>query len=132
MSRSRLVLAAVLAVVCLPSVGVTQTIPSPYRYMERGQGASLFVGQLAGDPGRFDFGPRDEWLLGGRYAIMVSNAFSLEGSAATSFGSRDVVNPARDEGDRVVGEADVQRVLLEARLAFSLTGRRTWRGLQPF
>lgn len=128
--RSLLTLAAVLAV--LPTASAAQDVPSPYRYMEKGQEVSLYAGVRDMDPGRFGFGPDDQQFVGARYAVVVSNAFSLEGMATTSFGPRDVVNPARAEGDRVVEEAEVRLVLLEARLQFALTGRRTWHGLQPY
>lgn len=128
--RSLLVFATALAV--LPVASAAQDVPSPYRYMEKGQEVSLYAGILDMDPGRFGFGPADQRFLGARYSVVVSNAFSLEGMATTSFGPRDVVNPARAEGDRVVEEAEMRLVLLEARLQFALTGRRTWHGLQPF
>ncbi len=107
-------------------------MPSPYRYLEKGQEVSLFAGVLATDAGRFGFGPGDQQLYGARYAVVLSNAFSLEGLTSMTFGPRDVVNPARDEGSRVVDEAEVRLFLIEARLQFALTGRRTWHRLQPF
>lgn len=132
MSRFRLSFVFALALACSPVLAAAQTIPSPYRYIEKGQEVSLFAGVLAADPGRFGFGPGDQQLVGARYSVVVSNAFSLEGGATTSFGPRDVVNPAREEGDRIVEEAEVRLLLLEARLQFALTGRRTWHGIQPF
>lgn len=128
--RSLLVLTAVLAV--RPAAAAAQDVPSPYRYMEKGQEVSLYAGVLDTDPGRFGFGPDDPQFVGARYSVVVSNAFSIEGLATTAFGPRDVVNPARDEGDRVVEEAEIRLLILEARLQFALTGRRTWHGLQPF
>lgn len=132
MNRLSVALAPILFFLALSPDLAAQDIPSPYRYVEKGQEVSLFVGQLATDAGRFGFGPGDQQQLGARYSVVVSNAFSLEGLASTYFGPRDVVNPARDEGDRVVDEAEVRLVSLEARLQFALTGRRTWHGLQPF
>lgn len=132
MNRPLVTLALALTLLVLPSAVAAQVVPSPYRYMEKGQEVSLFAGYLATDPGRFGFGPGDQQQLGARYSVVVSNAFSLEGLASTMFGPRDVVNPARDEGDRVIEEAEVRLVSLEARLQFALTGRRTWHGFQPF
>ena len=132
MNRLLVALVLTLTLLALPSATAAQEIPSPYRYMEKGQEVSLFAGYLATDPGRFGFGPGDQQQLGARYSVVVSNAFSLEGLASTMFGPRDVVNPNRAEGDRVIDEAEVRLVSLEARLQFALTGRRTWRGLQPF
>jgi hypothetical protein len=123
---------AILVFALFSQAAPAQEIPSPYRYIEKGQEVSLFAGIVDTDQGRFGFGPDDQQMLGARYSVVVSNAFSLEGALATSFGPRDVVNPARDEGDRVVDEAEVRLILIEARLQFALTGRRTWRGFQPY
>jgi hypothetical protein len=46
--------------------------------------------------------------------------------------TRDLVDPTRVEGDRVVGETDIRLLTVDARLRFSLVGDRTWRGLNPF
>ena len=132
MSRLLALSAAFVFVTLSFGAASAQEIPSPYRYIEKGQEVSLYAGIIDTDPGRFEFGPDDQQWLGARYSVVVSNAFSLEGMAGTSFGPRNVVNPARDEGDRIVEEAEVRLILLEARLQFALTGRRTWRGFQPF
>lgn len=132
MNRPLFALALLAASAATFAPTAAQEIPSPYRYMEKGQEVSLFGGFMNPDAGRFGFGPRDLQVLGARYSVVVSNAFSLEGLASTAFGPRDIVNPNRDEGDRVVDEAEVRLISLEARLQFALTGRRTWRGLQPF
>ncbi len=47
-------------------------------------------------------------------------------------GKRDVINPARLEGDRKVGEADVMLGTVDARLRFTFTGDRSWHSLAPF
>ncbi len=132
MNRPFLATALVLAASLLTPPAHAQDIPSPYRYMEKGQEVGLFGGVMNPDVGRFGFGPRDLQQIGARYSVVVSNAFSLEGSASTAFGPRDVVNPNRDEGDRIVEEAEVRLVALEARLQFALTGRRTWNRFHPF
>jgi hypothetical protein len=57
---------------------------------------------------------------------------ALEGAAGVVSGTRDVINPARAEGDRIVGQGDVFITTLDARLRFSATGDRAWHGLNPF
>lgn len=132
MNRPALAPALALAFL-LPAIPATaQDIPSPYRYMEKGQEVSVFAGYLDTDPGRFGFGPGPQQMYGARYSVVVANALSLEGLAGGTFGPRDVVNPARAEGSRVVEEAEVRLFLMEARLQFALTGRRTWHGIHPF
>jgi hypothetical protein len=109
-----------------------QSIPSPYRFIERGQEAGLFTGSMTTNTGRFNLGPGDQTMVGARYSVEVSGPVALEGLASMALGPRAVVNPNRLEGDQVVDEAEMQVLFLEARLRFNLTGRRTWRGLQPY
>lgn len=132
MFRRRTVLIAALAALSWSAPAASQSIPSPYRYIERGQEAGFFSGIMATNTGRFDLGPGTQTLVGARYGVEVSGPVALEGLASVAFGPRNVVNPNRIEGDRVVDEAEMRIVLLEARLRFNLTGRRTWNRLQPF
>jgi hypothetical protein len=71
-------------------------------------------------------------MVGARYGIDLSGPLSLEAVAGVVRGTRDIVNPARPEGDRVVGESDVMLTTIDARLRLSATGARTWHGLVPF
>jgi hypothetical protein len=87
---------------------------------------------MATDAGRFGLGPASQTMVGARYGVEVSGPVALEGLATMSFGPRDVVNPNRVEGDRVVDEAEMRIIFLEARLRFNLTGRRTWNSIQPY
>lgn len=121
------------AVVFLPSRGVdAQTIPSPYAFVERGQEAGVVAGWFAAGTDRFGLGPKSGPVYGLRYAVSVSDALALEAVASSVATTRDVVNPNRLEGDRVVEEAESFLTMLEARIRFALTGNRTWHGIQPF
>lgn len=82
--------------------------------------------------GSLDLGPQLEWFAGARYAIEASGPLFFEGLAGYAPGTRRVVDPRRQEGDRTIGDAEVRMLMASARLGFSLTGRRTWRGLSPF
>jgi hypothetical protein len=130
--RSGAAFAATLLALLLPDSGEAQTISSPYRYVEQRQEAGAFVGHLSPDRGRFGYGPGPGLLLGARYGLELTGPLALEGVVASFPTTRDVINPAREEGDRIVGEADMALVMLEARLRFTLTGRRTWYRLQPY
>lgn len=81
--------------------------------------------------GRFGFGPQPGPAFGARYGIRLGGPLSLEGVFRYSPTTRDVVDPDREEGDRVVGEADVELLSADARLVLSVTGDRTWHGLNP-
>lgn len=118
--------------VILPVSLAGQTVPSVYHFIETKQEGGAFIGTLNMGSGRFGFGPKGGLLIGGRYAIEISGPFSMEGVVGYSPGTRDLIDPSRAEGDRVVGEVDALITTLDLRLKFSLTGDRTWHGLSPF
>ncbi len=125
------------AVVCLigllrASAADAQTIPSSYRFIEHGQEVAVFWGQNWLNSGSLDLGPKGGGNIGGRYLIEASGPLFFEGLVAYAPTTRDVIDPRRAEGDRSIGEADVHMVTLDARLGFSLTGRRTWNRLSPY
>jgi len=134
MLRSSTLGTPVLAVItCLvPTALRGQEIPSPYRFFEDRQEVEIFAGSTGQETGRFGFGPKSGLLLGARYGIQVGGPFGLEGVVGYNATTRDVVDPSRPEGNRVVGEVDANLMSLDARLRFSLTGDRTWRNLNPF
>lgn len=126
--------AALLAVASLLSPGAVgaQTIPSPYRLVERTQEVGTFAGTADFGSGRFGFGPAGGLFAGARWGVALSGPLSFDVTAGAVSGERDVVDPSRDEGQRVVGQADVLMGVADARLIFTLTGNRTWKGLAPF
>lgn len=108
-----------------------QEIPSPYRFIETSHEAGGFVGMVDASRGRLGLGPDGGPAFGSRYSIELSGPFSMEAVGTVMPSTRDVLDPRRREGDRKVGEADVLLTAVDARLKFSLTGRRTWRGISP-
>ncbi len=128
--RSHAICAAILLIAALPLDA--QSIPSPFKYLERGQEAGPFGGYASTSTGRFGYGPGSGPLLGLRYAVELSGPLSFEGVASYLKADRDVVDPGREEGDRVIGVADGSVMMLDARLRFTFTGRRSWNRLAPF
>jgi hypothetical protein len=126
----RFVLAA--SALIAPRQVTAQRIPSPFAFIEERQEFGPYVGYLSGSTGRFGYGPSGGLMVGGRYAVDLSGPLALEAVAGVVSGTRDIVNPARPEGDRVIGEADVLLTTIDARLRLSATGARTWHGLVPF
>lgn len=110
---------------------LAQTIPSAFERIEHSQEAGPFVGSFRGSEGSVGFGPGPGLITGGRYAVELGGPFSFEGVAGFLFGARDVIDPERPEGNRITGESDVQMLLVEARIKFALTGRRTWHRISP-
>lgn len=126
-----LVLGYLIFPLLIKSEGAAQTVPSVYQFLERAQEAGPIASQVTFSTGRFGYGPKGGILFGGRYGVHVSGPVSLEGVVGVIRGERDIVSPGRDEGDRVIGSADVQMVKFDAGLRFSLTGHRAWHGLSP-
>ena len=131
-ARAARTILSLLAGATLASPALGQTIPSPYRFVDTRQEAGLFVGTVQMGTGLFGFGPQSGLSVGARYGLDVSGPFGLEGSVSYLSTERDLIDPRRAEGDRIRGQADVSMLLMEARLRFSLTGRRTWNHLAPF
>ena len=120
------------AAVVAPSTVAGQTIPSSYTFIETRQEAGLYGGYVNASTGRFGYGPSGGLTYGGRYALHLSGPLSFEGVAGVISGTRDVINPARAEDDRIIGEGDVLLTTIDARLRLSATGDRAWHALSPF
>ena len=109
-----------------------QTIPSAYTYVQGRQEVGVFAGYRSAGTGRFGYGPPGGPLFGVRYGLELAGPLSMEGVVGTTVGKRDIVSPARPEGDRVVGEGDVLLTTIDFRLKLTATGDRAWHGLSPF
>lgn len=131
LSLANLVILAVLPTL-LPRGSLAQVIPSPFEFLEQRQEAGVFFGTMNPGTGRFEYGPKSGITLGARYGIHLSGPFGLEAVAAMLPTQRDLIDPGRDEGDRVIGEVPTTLVTVDGRLRFSLTGDRTWRSIAPF
>ena len=134
MSRNFFCFIALSGVLALwPTTPLTsQVIPSPYEFIEKRQEAGTFVAYLSPGTGRFGFGPKPGIALGGRYGLRLGGPMGLEGVLTYLPTSRDLIDPGRVEGDRVVGDVPSHVVTADARLRLSLTGDRTWKGLNPY
>lgn len=115
-----------------PPPTTAQEVPSPYRFVERGQTANAFVGFYNPGRGRFGFGPGSGTLYGVRYSVELSGPIALETVGSYLSGTRHVVDPSRPEGSRIIGDASSDLLFIEARLRMSLTGRRTWHSITPY
>lgn len=128
----RLLVTFALTAILFPADLPGQTIPSPYRFLESRQEAGLFAGYMSPGTGRFGFGPGPGPAWGARYGINLSGPFGLEGVVTHLPTTRDIIDPGRVEGDRVIGEMSSQMVMIDARFRFSLIGDRTWHRISPF
>jgi len=112
---------------------MAQTIRSPYRFIEESQTGGIWAGYLATERGSVGLGPEAGPIVGGRYSIRLSGAFTVEADAGYFWSTRAVLDTAVVDGNfRQVGEADFRALLLNGALRFNLTGPRTWNRLQPY
>ena len=116
----------------VPVAASAQAIPSPYDFIEKRNEVGVYTGLVQAEKGRFDLGPDGGTSLGARYGIELSGPLSLEGHVGFVSGTRAIVNPARLEGDQIIGETDVLLTQIDGRLRFSFVGARTWHSLSPF
>jgi len=115
-----------------PHAGEGQSVPSPYRFFETKQEGGAFLGHTNQGTGRFGYGPGSGLTVGARYGLHLGGPFGIEGVFGYRPTTRDVVDPTREEGNRVVGETDAEIMSIDVRLRFSLTGDRIWHRLNPF
>lgn len=122
-----------------------QQVPSPFRWVTETQGVGPFVGYLwtsptltLNDTEEADLGPRSAPLAGIRYRGRLTGP--LDGEVAFAFAPSErrlfttsfnadssLVNPTAT-GSTV----SVPLVLGDVGVRLNLTGRRTWRGFQPY
>lgn len=125
-------LAAAALLALIPGTAQSQSIPSPFRYMETSQEVGIFAGAAFMNQGRFGFGPKGGTEFGARWGIDLSGPLGFEMVAAGISGTRTVINPAKVVGDNNIGDADSFIGTVDARLRFTFTGDRTWHQLAPF
>jgi hypothetical protein len=129
----QIISALALGAVLSPSSALYgQAIPSAYSFIDTRQEVGLYAGYMNASTGRFGYGPSGGLMYGARYGLQLAGPASLEGVVGLVSGTRDVINPARAEGDRKIGEGDVRITTVDARLKFSATGDRAWHHLSPF
>jgi hypothetical protein len=116
----------------LPATHLTgQTVPSAYQFVETRQEAGPFLAYLNPGTGRFGFGPKPGVAVGARYGLHLGGPIGVEGVLTYLPTTRDLIDPGRVAGDRVVGNVSAPVVAMDARLRLSLTGDRTWKGFNP-
>lgn len=125
--------AACVVPLCLlfAASAAAQSVPSSYRHIDNPQAASVFAGHMSLATGSLDLGPKSGTFVGGRYAVEAAGPLFVEGLFAYLPTRRDVIDPRRRLGSRAIGESDVHLLMFDARLSFSLTGRRTWKRFAP-
>lgn len=128
---ARLPLPALVVVGGLVEPVGAQTIPSSYSFIQGRQEVSILSGVLPLEAGSMELGPQSGPVVGARYAIEAVGPLFFEGVVTYSPTQRSVIDPRRARDDWSIGESPVHLLMADARLDFSLTGRRTWRRISP-
>jgi hypothetical protein len=99
--------------------------------LEDGQRFGFFAGWLTTGLDPVGVRGKSAPIVGLRYDVLMSSPayFSMRLFGVKS--THDVYDPNRPEGSRHVGTAPTNQMGLEASMDISLTGARSWRGLQP-
>jgi hypothetical protein len=136
MLRTRCLLFVVLAGAAIAARPASaQTIPSPYRHLEKRQAVSFFGGQLFTDSGELGLGPSSKQAGGLNYTIRLGGPFSAEASALYLPSTRSVLDTAMVGGVvgyRSVGSTNLDLAVLTGSIRFDLTGPRTFHNFLPF
>ncbi|MBW3627837.1 MAG: hypothetical protein KY464_00950 [Gemmatimonadetes bacterium] len=109
-----------------------QTIPSPYRFIERSQGVSLYTGYVVTERGSLDLGPHSAPTIGLEYAGRFAGP--IAGTVGVSYmpTKRTVHEFSGASALTPLADVDAHLIQAEAGLEFTLTGPRTWHSLAPF
>jgi hypothetical protein len=144
MRLSRTALLAALALLGARAAAA-QTIPSPYRYVERAHSVGASIGYLWTDPDvsltdstSAAMGHASSPVVSVRYQLRASGPLSIDFTVGASEGTRKLFAPVYNADSTVVTAGDLgvdvpsTIVTADAGLRFHITGNRTWNHLAPF
>lgn len=109
-----------------------QQITSPYRFLTTDQGFGMKVGYGGFGSSSVGLQPGSGMIVDFFYGIDLGGAWGFDLGSSMHRSKRDVIDPTREEGERVIGTADARFTEVSARLKFGLTGDRTFHGINPF
>lgn len=107
-------------------------IDSPYRWREKGFRVGLFGGYHSANRGNLGFGQGPSAAGGAKLRLRISSPLSFEFGATYAPAERRVVDPREDAGPTVVDTLSAGWLRADIGAQLSLTGARTWNGIQPY
>jgi len=111
----------------------SQTIPSPYAFVDTRHEATVFAGMTATDRGTLRLGPGGGPLIGIRYAFEITGPLAVEILGSYMNSDREVYDPRSEtQPPQLLGTLTQHVILLEGRIRLNLTGARTWYRLAPY
>lgn len=116
----------------VPRGADAQRISSPYEFIEGTHTAAVVVGTIGEARGELGIGPGGGTLVAGRYGLELRGPLAVDVHGFFVSADRTVFGPVPETGLVEVGPTRTLITGLEARLRFTLTGRRTWYRTAPF
>lgn len=121
-----------LSLLGLATPSESQTVPSPYRFVDTVHDVNFLVGVASENRGHLDLGPGGGPLMGLRYSFHLSGPFALETLGFLLDTDRRVFDPTGEDGLEELGTTSSIVGSMDGRIRFTLTGDRTWNQLAPF
>jgi hypothetical protein len=138
--RTAFVLLAALGATAAPAA--SQSITSPYDFVEHSMAFWTFGTAVLTDRGALDVGPGSGYGGGVGFSARISGPFNVDARVAYLPTSRRVFRTVPVDSAAVranpragleeIGTADLSVLLMDASLRFDITGPRTWYRLQPY
>jgi hypothetical protein len=104
---------------------------SPFLDVHDGMRIGIVAGWLATGSDPVGVGPKSAPTLGVRYDWAIGGPMYLSGSLFGTSTTRTVLDYTKNAANRNIGTQSAGLLVADVSLALSLTGARTWHGLQP-
>jgi len=105
---------------------------SPYRDRDTNRDWTFFAGTFHAEPDPVGVAPTDGPLAGVRWQMYLTGPLYFGVRLAGASVDRMEIDPTKTIEERFVRNERVPMVLADAELEMSLTGHKTWHGLEPF
>ncbi|MDF1503361.1 hypothetical protein [Roseisolibacter sp. H3M3-2] len=131
---TRRLLAAAALALAAAAAGAQVGFPperSPFVDLEFRQATTVFGGWYGAAKDPAGIAPQSGPLVGARYDIYLGGPASFTARAATAISERNVLDPARREGNRLLGVERRPLTMADVGITLGLTGQKSWRGMVP-
>jgi hypothetical protein len=125
----------IVALAAAPAAAQVGHVPqrSPYADLEFRQEATLFAGYFEAGSDFAKVAPKSGPMVGVRYELRLAGPALLTSKFAYVSSQRDVIDPRRPAGQRVVdADASWPIYMADVGIALNLTGQRSFHRLVPF
>lgn len=128
------VTAAALAVALPASIMAQVGHPpaaSPYRDVANGARATAFAGWYSANHDAAGVFPKSAPIYGVRWDVFIGGPADFIARVAMVPTTRDVIDPSRPAGSRIVESRNISLGMADIGMAFNLTGNKSWHSLLP-